>query len=83
MIVSVYQIYAAKETFELKVYFYILGDVNYDGKVNMEDLGEAALSFGSYPGEARWNPNADVNCDGAVNMRDLALIASNFGKTKL
>lgn len=83
VIVSVYQIYAANETFELKVYFYILGDVNCDGKVDTRDLSEAATAFGSYLGDVRWNPNADVNCDGVVDIRDLALIASNFGKTKL
>jgi len=58
----------------------ILGDVNGDNKVNIKDIAQAALSFGSYPSHPRWNIQADINQDGKVDIRDLALIAKNFGK---
>ena len=65
----------------------IVGDINGDGRVNMQDIGIVAASFGSYPGHPRWNPDADITGiqylvpDGVVNMQDVALVARNFGKT--
>jgi uncharacterized protein (DUF2141 family) len=63
----------------------IVGDLNGDGKVDMLDIGIAALAFGTRPGDPRWNPNADVTGkvylvpDGKVDMLDIAVIAKNFG----
>jgi hypothetical protein len=59
----------------------LVGDVNGDQTVNMEDLVIAAHAFGSYPGHPRWNSPADVNSDGKVDMKDLCIIAKHFGKT--
>jgi len=56
-----------------------IADINWDYKVNMKDLGLAALAFGTSPGDERWNPAADIIKDDKINMRDLALIARNFG----
>lgn len=58
-----------------------------DGKVDIRDLATAAKAFGSYPGAARWNPNADVTGasylvpDNKVDIKDLAMMAKNYGKT--
>lgn len=52
-----------------------LGDVNGDGKNNVLDLIAVATSLGTFPGDARWNPNADINNDGIVNLSDLILVA--------
>jgi hypothetical protein len=57
----------------------LVGDVNGDGIVNMEDLYIVALSFGSTPGTPGWKPAADVNGDGIVNMIDLLIVALYFG----
>ena len=59
-------------------------DINNDDKVDMRDIGTAALAFGARVGETRWNPTADVTGpelkpDGIVNMRDIAAIARTFG----
>jgi parallel beta-helix repeat protein len=59
----------------------LIYDLNNDGKVDIDDLVEAALAFGSYPGHPRWNSIADVNQDDQVDIDDLILIAMNFGKT--
>jgi len=59
----------------------IMGDINYDGKVNTRDLAPAAQAFGSYPGHPRWLPEADLNLNNKIDMRDIAIIAKNFGKT--
>jgi len=58
----------------------LLGDINVDGIVNMEDLYIAAISFGSNPNSPQWNPKADINRDNIINLLDLYLIAANLGK---
>jgi parallel beta-helix repeat protein len=57
------------------------GDLNYDGIVDVSDLGVAAISFGSHLKHPRWDPASDINDDGLVDMLDMVLIAMNFGKT--
>ena len=51
----------------------VLGDLNGDGVVNVQDVVLIATSFG----EAGEN-NADLNGDGVVNVQDLVLIANAF-----
>ena len=58
-----------------------IGDINFDGVVDMRDGGIAALAFGSHPGHPRWNPEVDTNGDDQIDMRDIALVARNFGWT--
>ncbi len=58
----------------------LLGDLNLDNKIDIQDLAIGALAFGSFPGHPRWNPAADVNEDDKIDVKDLAQIASNFGK---
>jgi len=64
----------------VKVKVRILGDINGDGRVDMQDIGLAAAAFGAYPGHIRWNQDTDVNEDNRINMKDIALISKNFGK---
>ncbi|MGA3291107.1 MAG: dockerin type I repeat-containing protein [Candidatus Bathyarchaeia archaeon] len=59
----------------------VLGDVNFDGKVNLADLVTIAKALGSTPGTPRWNPYCDLNGDGKVNLQDLCIALHNFGKT--
>lgn len=58
-----------------------IGDINFDGVVDMRDIGIAALAFGSDPGHERWNPACDLNGDDKIDMRDIAVVARNFGWT--
>jgi len=58
----------------------ILGDVNNDNKVDIKDIAQAALAFGTDPSHPRWNIQADIDQDGRVYIKDLAIIAKNFGK---
>ena len=54
----------------------LVGDVNADGVVNIQDLVIVGANFGK-TGENQ----ADVNGDGVVNIVDLVLVASAFGNT--
>jgi hypothetical protein len=56
-------------------------DINYDGVVNIMDIGIASQAFGSSPDDQRWNSLADVNQDGKINMMDIAITAKNSGTT--
>jgi hypothetical protein len=58
----------------------IQGDVNYNGKVDLQDLVMLALAYGSSPGDTRWNPNADINDNGKVGLSDLAILALHYGQ---
>jgi peptide/nickel transport system substrate-binding protein len=59
-------------------------DVNYDGKVDMKDVGTTGMSFGSWfgpPIHPRWVFRCDFNNDRKIDMKDVGLVARNFGKT--
>ena len=58
----------------------LIGDVNIDGKVDMQDLYTAGRAFGETPNSPGWNPNVDINGDNKIDILDLYLIAKNFGK---
>jgi len=64
----------------ITIYAERIGDLTGDGKIDIKDIGIAALAFGSFPGHPRWNPEADVDRDNRVSMKDIVMIASNFGK---
>jgi len=59
----------------------MIGDVNGDDQVDISDIYEAALAFGSYPGHPEWDPNLDLDGDDTIDIRDIYLVAINFGKT--
>lgn len=53
----------------------LVGDLNHDGVVNLQDLTIALQQFGAT------GPNiADVNHDGVVNLQDIVIILTNFGQ---
>ena len=59
----------------------LVGDVNDDGIVDLKDVYEVSMALGSYPGHAKWNPQADISTDGCVNLLDVYIVASHFGET--
>jgi len=58
-----------------------IADLNWDGKVRVDDVLIAVAAFGSEPGHPRWNPDADVNGDIKIRVDDIYIIARNFGWT--
>ena len=55
-------------------------DVNNDGIIDMKDLGIAARSFGTIPGDKLWNPKVDFNGDETIDIYDLSFITQYFGQ---
>lgn len=61
-----------------------------DIKIDIKDIAQAAIAFGSYPGHrrigspggSRWNMGvADINNDYKIDIKDIAMIARGFGWT--
>jgi len=60
--------------------FALLGDLNGDNKVRVDDVLIGVVAFGSDPSHPRWNPMADLNRDGRVRVDDIVTIALRFGE---
>ena len=58
----------------------LIGDVNIDGKVDVEDIYVTTMAYGSCPTSPRWNPNVNFKKDNKIDIQDIYLIARNFGK---
>jgi hypothetical protein len=58
---------------------YLEGDTNNDGHVDVADLLTLVYAFGTYVGDATYDPSADFNSDGMVDVVDLLTLVYNFG----
>jgi hypothetical protein len=58
----------------------IIGDINGNGSVNLQDLVLLANAYGSTRAlpNARWNPNADIDNNGKVGLTDLCLLGIHY-----
>ncbi len=57
-----------------------MGDLNFDGKVDIFDALVLANAFGTTPSEPRWNVLADLNHDGTVDIFDAIILGNHFGE---
>ena len=58
----------------------MVGDVDGDGDVDMDDIGWICYSFGSKPKDPKYNPNRDIDCNGIIDMDDIGYACLNYGK---
>jgi len=56
-----------------------IGDINYDGKVDVKDVAKVAAAFGETPGRPRWDPICDIDGNGKIDTKDVAIVARNYG----
>jgi parallel beta-helix repeat protein len=60
----------------------ILGDINYDGAVNILDIVAIASIYGCKGEDLRWNPQADLAPPyGKIDLFDLVTCTSHYGQT--
>jgi len=58
----------------------LAGDINYDGLVNLQDLGILLAAWGTIPDDPGWNPAADLNDDGIIDLEDLGILLADFNQ---
>lgn len=58
----------------------LVGDINFDGYVNVGDLQLLVQAWDARKGDAHYSPTADCNGDGFVNVGDLQLLVGNWGQ---
>jgi peptide/nickel transport system substrate-binding protein len=79
-----YQPHASLSTSVQPTSFSLPADTNYDGKIDMKDIGVTAKSFGSAAGPpigTNWVFRVDFNNDRKIDMKDIGFVAKNFGKS--
>lgn len=60
--------------------FALVGDVNGDGKVRIDDLLAVASAYGSNLGDARYKANLDLTSDGKIRIDDILIVVQHFGE---
>jgi hypothetical protein len=63
---------------DLEVTSVLIGDLNGDNKVNIDDLILLGQAWGTYPGEPGYNSAADINEDGEIDIDDLILLGQSW-----
>jgi hypothetical protein len=58
----------------------LVGDVNGDRKVRVDDILAVATAFGSNWGEPKYSPNLDINDDRKIRVDDVLAAATHFGE---
>jgi len=59
----------------------LITDLNFDGKVGIQDLFVVAAAFGSTPGDPRWEMEGDIDGDSYVGIKDIYAVARDFGQS--
>ena len=57
----------------------ILGDLDGDGGVDLQDLAALLAAYGACAGDPSYNAAADFDGDGCVTLSDLAALLANYG----
>lgn len=61
--------------------FYLDGDVDRDGDVEISDLAAMLAAYGTCDGDADYVPEADFNWDQCITLADLATLLGHYGET--
>jgi len=77
----IYFTFTFSSSYELTVAFPIVGDVDYNGLVNIFDVVMAANAYQSTPSDPHWNPHCDITEEfGIINIFDVVLVVSHYGE---
>jgi hypothetical protein len=58
----------------------MVGDINVDGIVDIEDIYNIALHYGTMSGQPDYSPNLDINNDGIIDIEDIYTTALHYGE---
>jgi hypothetical protein len=56
------------------------GNANDDNKINIQDFGLLAKTYGKQKGQEGFDENADFDRNDKINITDFGLLAANYGK---
>jgi len=60
----------------------MVGDLNGDDQINIQDISLACTSYGAHEGDENWNPEADLAMPyGVIDIFDIVTLASRYGQT--
>jgi hypothetical protein len=59
----------------------VIGDINGDGTVGLQDAVIIAQAWNSNPSSSWWNIKADINHDNSVDLSDAGRISLSWGKS--
>jgi len=62
------------------VFVGLVGDINADRIVDIEDIYTTALAYGTMPGQPDYKPNLDINGDGIIDIEDIYTTALHYGE---
>lgn len=62
--------------------FFVPGDIDFDGTVNIFDIFRIAEAWGTSEGDAMYDEFTDLDKDGSVNIFDIFVIAENWNQSK-
>jgi len=57
-----------------------IGDINYDGKVDMNDIAMIARRYGAKVGGPKYKLACDIYLDRKIDIHDLVTVARNLQK---
>lgn len=81
VICPVDQLYSRKAHIPPWVYELEAVDLDFSKEVDIFDIVQIGLAFGSVPGDPNWDIESDVNNDANVDIFDLVQVALFFGAT--
>jgi len=56
----------------------LIGDINGDSEVDLNDLILLGAAWGKSTGETGYSAAADINSDGVIDINDLILLGANW-----
>ena len=66
------------ETFDKE--FQVLGDINFDHRIDILDVVSLTSIYGSKSGDSMWNPVVDVQPSGNIDILDVTVVTSKYGQ---
>jgi parallel beta-helix repeat protein len=67
----------------MKPYIQMIGDINFDRKVDAEDISAFVSGFNSFPSSLEWNPYVDFNFDAILDIFDAIILANNYVRIEI
>jgi len=68
-------------TYKVSIVQTLMGDLNGDRIVNMQDVVTVCVAFDSTPSLSHWNPVADLKPNNKIDIYDVILVTRNYDKT--